>query len=82
MLNDQYPTMNPIGNNVLLAYLGNYGPSYACNDNIPNPWTKIPIPYYLGNPPLTFPNTTGPATYPFPNMVSTGIITTGGSQIV
>jgi hypothetical protein len=42
MLNDQYSTMNPIGNNILLAYLENYGSSYAGNNNIPNPWTIIP----------------------------------------
>jgi hypothetical protein len=45
MLNDQYLTMNPIGNNILLIYLGNYGLSYAWNDNIPNQWTMIPNPY-------------------------------------
>jgi hypothetical protein len=60
MLNDQYPTMNPTGNNILPTYLGIYGLSYACNDNIPNPWTMILNPYYLGNPPLTFSNTIGP----------------------
>jgi hypothetical protein len=45
MLNNQYLTMNPIGNNILLIYLGNYGLSYAWNDNIPNQWTMIPNPY-------------------------------------
>jgi hypothetical protein len=57
--------MNPTGNNILLAYLGNYGSSYAYNNNIPNPWIMIPNPYYLGNPPLTFSNTPGHTTYPF-----------------
>jgi hypothetical protein len=58
MLSDQYPIMNLIGNNILPTYLGNYGPSsYANNNNIPNTWTMILNPYYLGNPPLTFSNT-------------------------
>jgi hypothetical protein len=62
-------TMNPIKNNILLTYLGNYGPSYTSNDNIPNPWAMILNPYYLGNPPLTFFNTPGLVAYPFSNMV-------------
>jgi len=58
--------MNPIGNNILPTYLGNYGPSsYANNNNIPNTWKMIPNPYYLRNPPLTFSNTLGLAIYPF-----------------
>lgn len=40
----------------------------------------IPSIYYLGNPPLTFSNTIGPITYPFPNMVSTKIVAIGGIQ--
>jgi len=46
VLNDQYLTMNPTRNSILPAYLGNYEPSYVGNDNIPNPWTMIPNPYY------------------------------------
>ncbi len=80
MLNDQYPTMNPIENSILPAYLGNYIPSYAINGNIPNPWIMIPNPYYSRNPPLTFSNTPGFVAYPFLNMVSTKIITTEGSH--
>jgi hypothetical protein len=38
--------MDPIINNILPAYLGNHGLSYAGNDNIPNPWTMIFNPYY------------------------------------
>jgi hypothetical protein len=72
--------MNPTGNSVLLAYLGNYGPSYVSNNNIPNPWIMIRNPYYLGNPLVTFSNTIGLAAYPFPNMVFTRIVTNGGSQ--
>jgi hypothetical protein len=72
--------MNPTKNSVLPAYLGDCGPSYASNDNIPNPWVMIPSPYYLGNPPLTFSNTISPTTYPFPNMVFIGIVATRGSQ--
>jgi len=63
--------MNPTGHNILLAYLGHYEPSYVSNNNIPNPWTMIPNPYYLGNPPFTFFNTTNSTSYPFPNMVFT-----------
>jgi hypothetical protein len=48
--------MNRTENNILPAYLGNYGPSYIGNDDIPNQWTMIPNPYYLGKPPLTFSN--------------------------
>jgi hypothetical protein len=70
--------MNPTGNNVLPAYLGNYGPSYVGNNNIPNPWTIFNF-YYLDNPPLTFSNTIGPTTYPIPNMVSTRIVAIGGN---
>ncbi len=66
MLNNQYLTMNRNENNILPAYLGNYGPSYKSNDNIPNQWIMIPNLYYLGNPPLTFSNTTNPTTYLFP----------------
>jgi hypothetical protein len=55
--------MNPTKNNILLAYLGNYGPSYTSNNNIPNPWTMIPNLYYLSNPPLTFSNIINPTTY-------------------
>ncbi len=80
MLNNKYPTMNFIGNNILPTYLGNYGPSYASNNNIPNPWTMIPNPYYPRNLQLTFSKTLGPATYLFPNIVSTRIATTKGSQ--
>jgi hypothetical protein len=76
MLNDQYPVTNPIGNNISLAYLGNYGPSYASNYNIPNPWTMIHNPYYQGNPPLIFPNTSRLVAYFFPNVMSTGVATT------
>jgi hypothetical protein len=72
--------MNPIENNILPTYLGNYGPFYANNDNIPNPWIMIPNPYYLGNPPLTFSNTHGHVAYPFLNTVSAGITTTKGSH--
>ncbi len=74
--------MNPIGNNILPAYLGNYGLSYASNDNIPNRWTMNLIPYYPRNPPLTFFNTFGPMTYLFPNVVCTGIVVTRGSHNV
>jgi hypothetical protein len=72
--------MNPIENNILPTYLGNYGPFYANNDNIPNPWIMIPNPYYLGNPPLTFSNTPRHVAYLFLNTVSTGITTTKGSH--
>ncbi len=65
--------MNPI---VLLTYLGNYGLSSVGNDNIPNMWTMIPNPYYLGNPPLIFSNTPRLTTYLFLNMVSIGIAAT------
>jgi hypothetical protein len=51
--------VNPIRNNVLLAYLGNYGPFDAGNDNIPEPWTMISNHIYLGNLPPTFPKTLG-----------------------
>jgi hypothetical protein len=47
--------MNPTRNNISFAYLGNYGPSYANNYNIPDPWTMIHNPYYQGNSPLIFP---------------------------
>jgi hypothetical protein len=78
MLNNQYPTMNPIENSMLLAYLGNYGLFYANNGNIPNPWIMIPNPYYLKNLSLTFSNTLRPMTYPFLNMVFTIITATKG----
>jgi hypothetical protein len=71
--------MNPIGKYILPAYLGNYGLSYVGNENIPNPWTMIFDHYYLGNPPFTFSNTPKSVTYPFSNMVYTGIATIGGS---
>jgi len=37
-------------------------------------------PYYRGNLPLTFLNTSKLAAYPFPNLVSTKIVATKGSQ--
>jgi len=80
MSNNQYLTMNPIENNILPSYLGNYGPPFVGNNNIPNPWTTIPNPYYPRNPPFTFSNTHGPMAYPFLNMVSTKIVTIRGSQ--
>jgi hypothetical protein len=70
--------MNPTRNNILLPYHGNYGSSYANNDNIPNPWTMNPNPHYLGNPPHTFSNTPRLASYLFLNMVSIGIVAYGG----
>ncbi len=72
--------MNPIGNIILPAYLGNHGASYVGNGNIPNSWTMIPNLYYLGNLPLTFSKTLGPMAYSFLNMVSTIITTTKGNQ--
>jgi hypothetical protein len=61
--------MIPTKNNILPANLGNYGPSYTSNDNIPNPWTMmIPNPYYPRNLSLTFSNTFGLVAYPFLNM--------------
>jgi hypothetical protein len=72
--------MNATNNNILLTYLGNYGSSYAGIYNILNPWTMIPNPYYVGNLPLTFSNTIGPAAYPFLNMVSIKIVVNKGSQ--
>jgi hypothetical protein len=71
--------MNPTENNILLAYLRNYGPSYARNGNISNPWTMILNPYYPRNPPLTFSNPFKPTTYLFSNMVSTIIVTSRGN---
>jgi hypothetical protein len=68
--------MNPTGNGISSTYLGNYGPSYASNYNIPNPWTMIHNPYYQGNPQLIFPNTCRLAAYFFPNVMSTGVVTT------
>jgi hypothetical protein len=82
MLNDQYLVMNPTRNNILPTYLGNYGLSYVGNDNIPNPWTMIPNPYYPRNFPLTFSNTPRLVAYPFLNMVSTGNVAIGGSKYV
>lgn len=73
-------TMNPIINSILLTTLGNYGPSYASNDNIPNPSIMILNPYYLANPSLTFSNIIRFVAYPFLNMVSIIITTMGGSQ--
>jgi hypothetical protein len=67
-------------NNILPTYLGNYGLSYVGNDNIPNPWTIIPNPYYPRNLPLTFPNTSRHVAYPFPNVVSTRIVVTRESK--
>jgi hypothetical protein len=72
--------INPTGNNILLAYLGNYGPTYEGNGNIPNPWTMIPNPNYLRNPPFTFPNTFKSTSYLFPNVVSIEIATIGESK--
>ncbi len=37
MLNDIYLIANPTGNSILPIYLGNYGPSYASNNNISQP---------------------------------------------
>jgi hypothetical protein len=80
MLGDQYLTMNPSRNNILLAYLGNYGSSYASNNKIPNPWTMVLNPYYLGNVPLIFSNTIELVAYSFMNTMSTKIVATRGSQ--
>lgn len=80
MLSNQCPTMNPIENDILPTYFGNYGPSYVSINNIPNPWTLIPNPYYPKNPPCIFFNTHGHVLYPFLNVVSTRIVATKGSQ--
>jgi len=40
----------------------------------------IPNPYYPNNPPLTFSNTPKLMAYPFPNMVSIGIVAIEGSH--
>jgi hypothetical protein len=72
--------VNPTGNNILLAYIGNYGLTYVGNDNIPNPWTMIPNPYYLGNPPFTFTNMFKSTSYIFPNVVSIKIVANGESN--
>jgi hypothetical protein len=72
--------MNPIGNNILPTYLGNYGSSYTCNNNIPNPWAMIPNHYYLRNHPLTFSNTPELVAYPSLNMISIEIAITRGNQ--
>lgn len=68
--------MNPIGNSISSTYIGNYGPSYASNYNIPNPWTMIHNPYYQGNPQFIFPNRCKLAAYFFPNVMSTVVATT------
>jgi hypothetical protein len=73
--------MNPIGNNILPAYLGNHGLSYASNNNIPNPWTMIFNLYYQETLHLFSPTHLNlwPFPNPFPNMVSIEIATTIGS---
>jgi hypothetical protein len=80
MLNNYYPVMNSTRNNILPTYLGNHGLSYVGNNNIPNPWTIIPNPYYPRNPPLTFPNTSKFAAYPFLSVVSIKIVVTKKSK--
>ncbi len=80
VLINQYPKVNPIKNNILLAYLGNYGPSYVGYVNIPNPWTMICNCFYPWNPPFFFLNTLGLMTYRVPNVVSTQIVVTRGNK--